>query len=153
MANTIIAVEPLTRWWREAAERGLFEDHWREVEPRGDTFIANPDFERWLLLERAGALRCFTVRVGGELVGYAGFTFVPDPIYRDHTVAQNVVLYVKPDRRGVTGVRFMQFIERELAAEGAEKICYLVPVGMPHDKTFDGLGYPVAQVQREKVLV
>jgi hypothetical protein len=148
-----IAAEPMTRWWREAAERGLFEDHWREVGRDRDKIVLKPDFERWLHLERVNALRCFTVRKNGVLVAYAGFLFSPHLHYMDHIFAYCDVIYVAAEHRGITSVKFLKFIERELVANGASKISYHIKRDHDHSKLFEGLGYAAAETIYEKLVV
>jgi hypothetical protein len=52
-----VALEPFSRWCREALERGLFEAHWREVGEDHERIPLELDLEKLLALERARRLQ------------------------------------------------------------------------------------------------
>lgn len=148
-----IQPEPMTSWWREAVSRGLFEAHWVEVGRDRDKIRLNPDWERWLRLQQANALRCFTIRKDGVLVGYAGFLFMAHPHYKDHVFAHCDVIYVAPEHRGITAVKLLKLVERELTADGASKISFHIKREHDHARLFEGLGYTASETIYEKLVL
>lgn len=80
----------------------------------------------------AGTLKMFAAFDGDRIVGYATFTHYAHP----HTGVITAIsdsIYLAPEYRGINGIRFMEFIEREVVASGAEEIFY-------HAKTHSPLG-------------
>lgn len=93
----------------------LLELHYRELCLNQDVVKLEPRWEKYGALEIAGAFVIYTARAAGVLVGYSAFFISPHPHYAALTVANNDVLFVRPDQRGSVGIRLIQFSERELA--------------------------------------
>lgn len=99
----------------------LLEAHWREVAHYQDIGL-EPDKDAYAEHEQAGALRCFTARDAGRLVGYAFFFVRPNMHYRGSLQAWQDVLFLHPDYRGRAGVTLIRVAETRLRAEGVQVV-------------------------------
>lgn len=120
----------------------LFEKHWEEVAAYQDKIALDPDYDRYLHLERAGMLRAYILRNKGEVVGYWIFFVMPHPHYRQDLFAVNDVVYVDPAyRHGDTTPACFTHIEAELAREGVAVLTYHMKTYRPFQAMMQGLGY------------
>jgi hypothetical protein len=76
--------------------------HWREITHYADIPL-DPDIDTYNTMEVIGALRCFTAREQGRLVGYAVFFIRHNLHYRSSLQAMQDVLFVLPEHRGRVG--------------------------------------------------
>jgi GNAT superfamily N-acetyltransferase len=99
----------------------LLKRHWAEVAHYADVPLA-PNWERYAQLEARRALRVWTVRDGGALIGYLAMIVGPH-LHYDLLVANQDVLYVAPEyRRSSLGGDLMTHAETALKAEGVQLI-------------------------------
>lgn len=99
----------------------LYEAHWLEVCWRREKFNLEPDHDRYFALERSGALRIYTARENGIIVGYALFVLGQHLHYKAVRVANNDIFFVDPARRGAwLGVKLLKFARDSLKAEGVQ---------------------------------
>lgn len=98
----------------------------RHMEEIGQTdLVFDPDFDRFVALDKAGVLALFTVRFNGVLVGYSAFFVQPHLHYKGSVVGINDAIYLIPEKRlGKTGVKLVRYAEIGLKARGVEKIYY-----------------------------
>lgn len=116
--------EPLADCWGEMTD--LFGEHYQEIAHFKDIAL-EPDELAYFKLAGAGAIRVYTVRDAGELVGYAMFILRPNPHYRSSLTAVQDVLYLKPAyRRGRTGITLIRVSETRLRAEGVQVVYHHV---------------------------
>jgi L-amino acid N-acyltransferase YncA len=114
---------------REAFTRALYEEalplltlHWREIAHFQDIPL-DPDVERYITIESNDALRVFTARLDGKLVGYACFLLAPHSHYKGSLQAVQDVLYVDPACRCSTiGLRLIRHCNEALALEGVQVV-------------------------------
>lgn len=100
----------------------LLQAHWREIATFQDIPL-DVDVARYTMLEAAGALRIFTVRVDGRLVGYACFIVGANMHYRGSLQAVQDVLYVERTARGAMhGLRLLRHCDEALRAEGVQVV-------------------------------
>jgi hypothetical protein len=120
----------------------LLFGHWREVAHFDDIPLA-PARDVYLASADAGIIRCCVARDGGAMVGYAVFFVRPNPHYATSVQAVQDVFYLDPQLRGVTGVRFLQFCEAELRAEGVQVMYHHAKVAphLPMGRILARLGY------------
>lgn len=71
----------------------------------------------------------FTLRVDGELKGYA--TFYLGAAAQQPSVMQAIqdALYVRPEVRGAASGKFLLWVEAQLRKLGAQKVTWLLPSG------------------------
>jgi hypothetical protein len=87
-------------------EAGQFED-----------FEIKPHWGAYDYLATAGAMRIYTARVEGNLVGFAAFFITPHHYYTDKLVAQSDVVYMVPEYRGKDSMELVKFSEDSLWKE------------------------------------
>lgn len=134
--------EPVAGLWDEAWE--LLKAHWEEVAHYKDIAL-NPDVGLYDAMEKAGALRCYTARVDGKLVGYAVFFVRPNAHYKQCLVAQQDVLFVLPAYRlGRTGITLIRVAEKALRADGVQVVYH-------HAKRTNRVGELLARLGYELV--
>lgn len=141
--------EPLMPLWDEAAP--MMAQHAAESPVAGE-WALDPDLGTYARSEAAGAVRCYTVRVDGGLVGYAVFFICKHLRHRHLTVASHDTLYVAPAHRGATGLSLLAYAHRELRAEGVDLVSHSADDGTPFHDLLDRLGYARATVTYTKRL-
>lgn len=109
------AREPFAAWHQEA--KPLFRKHWEEVGMDRDKIALNVDYGRFLGLDKAGVLPCYTARQpaaqGGALAGYAVFLATPHLHYMDHVFAYCDVVYLA-DRGPGAALRFFDYFIEDM---------------------------------------
>lgn len=98
--------------------------HWREVAVDKDKIPLSVDWNRYVATEEAGAFMAFAMSDGDALVGYNAFFTNRHFHYSTTVFAVNDVIYVRPENRGLDGIRFILSAEKELAGLGVRKILY-----------------------------
>lgn len=130
----------------------LTRRHWEEIGHYAD-MPSDPDYARYQEVEAAGHLRAYTARVGRELVGYTTFFVGKGLHYRTVLIATEVATYLAPEhRKGLTGMRFMKFVDTELAAEGVQVISRHVKHRRDFGPVLERMGYEVQDVVYTKKL-
>lgn len=105
------------------AERGdALERQWDETGER-DVGPFRLSEDRYRAMEKVGALRVWTVRHHGTIVGYAAF-FVFFGMHNETTKAgvQDAIWLEPAHRRPGVAKRLLEFVERQLTEEGADVI-------------------------------
>jgi hypothetical protein len=98
----------------------LVQEHYDEVTHHRD-IPPGIDFDKFKRLESGGVLRVFTVRVAGELVGYAIFTVGFSMHYSSSLQSRQDTLFLSAAyRKGLTGYKFIKWCDEQLMAEGVE---------------------------------
>lgn len=93
--------------------------HWRELALYQDAIPLEPDYDAYSRFCAAGAMKVFTARKDGVLVGYANFIIAPHHLHYRHRWANNDIIYVHPDHRnGRVGVGLIRYVEKALREEG-----------------------------------
>jgi GNAT superfamily N-acetyltransferase len=125
----------------------LFTAHWREVALDRDTIPLNIDRDYYEQAEASGALKVFTARAAGRLVGYFALICIRSPHYKDHIFAMNDVLYVDPALRGIgrVAMRLVQFAEDHLRTDGVSLMIVNTKVHKPFDRLLEAAGYTQAE--------
>lgn len=100
----------------------LLELHYEEVTHHRDIPVGC-DYEKYQRIESAGILRIYTVRVAGELVGYSIFTVATSMHYKSSLQARQDTLFLSAQyRKGLTGYKFVKWVDEQLKAEGVQYI-------------------------------
>lgn len=98
----------------------LFTLHYEEVKHFDDIPLA-PDKEGYLKIENTGALRVYTIRDEGELIGY-NILFIREHLhYCESIQALNDVIFIREDKRG-QGRAFIDWCDKELKKEGVDAV-------------------------------
>lgn len=129
----------------------LREEHWPEVGHYKDIPI-DMQWDKYAMLEAAGKLRCFTVRVPLNeefrehvLAGYAFFLVDHHLHYKNTLVAGQDILYVRKPHRGI-GRSFLAFCDYELKREGVVTVTHHAKPWFDYGNLFQDLGYERAEV-------
>lgn len=121
--------------------RPLFEAHYKEIAHYQDIPL-DIDEAAYLHMEEAGALRCYTARYNGELVGYCVFLVQQNKRYRSSLQALQDIFYVDKGRRGaLIGKRLIEFTEAQLTAEGVQVIYHHAKVDSQAERFLGAMGY------------
>ena len=133
-------LENLANVKREAEP--LLQQHWEEIALNKDIIKLNPDWRAYAELDRVNALRVFTARKDGKLVGYFVFIVSKALHYADHLFANNDIIFLtKPARKGLTGVKLIKFAIDSLKAEGITKLHINTKAHQPFDPILERLGF------------
>jgi GNAT superfamily N-acetyltransferase len=120
----------------------LLQDHWEEIAVNKSVIKMNPDWEAYHNLEDNGALKIFTARFDGELIGYFVVLIRNHIHYKDHIFAANDVLFLKQEhRKGLTGPKLMKFAEKCLKEDGVSVLVVNTKRHKPFDGLLEWLGY------------
>lgn len=99
----------------------LLVQHYHEIAWNIEKIKLDVDVEKYVELDDAGILFCFSVRDKKELVGYAAFMLHSHPHYKSTVFASNDVIFIKKPYRGRRlGDEFITFCSKELTAFGAQ---------------------------------
>ena len=100
--------------------RPLAEADWNEMIPYKHAVGYDLNEEQYVQLEKSGALRVYTTRLCGKLVGYLVYTILPGGIHSKHSKrAVCLDWWLAPEhRRGGNGIQMMVFAEEQLKGEG-----------------------------------
>lgn len=120
----------------------LLQDHWEEIALNKEAIKLNPDWGAYYDLEESGALKIFTARSEGNLIGYFVVLCRKHLHYVDHVFAFNDILYVHKDyRKGLTGAKLMKFAEKCLKEDGVSVVIVNTKRHKPFDSLLEWLGY------------
>ena len=116
--------EPLDRLLNDDLKI-LAQRDYEEVDVDHTLFPHDPDWDHYRKLNREGLYRVIAARRNGRLIGYNSFFIGHHTRHRGVVFAQSDVLYLEPEqRRGMTGVRFINESARLLKQAGAIKVRY-----------------------------
>lgn len=133
------ARENLSSSWRDAQALLLLNHEETGLLGRADF---NPNHAGYQSMEHAGVLRVFTARDGGEMKGYAVFFVMPHLHYPEKVWATQDVIYMAKESRGISGVRFIRFIDDQLMLDGVDYIYRHVPSKADkYSRTLKHFGY------------
>lgn len=145
--------EPITGLWPEVAP--LLHAHWREIAHYQDIPL-EPDTDYYEGLDRAGVLRCFTVRLAGGtlvapepgmLVGYAAFFVKRNGHYRSSLQAFQDVVFLLPEfRKTLVGSRLLRFCDAELKAEGVQVVYHHSKAAHDIGRVLERQGYELVDL-------
>jgi len=130
----------------------LIPEHYDELCVTKD-FPLMPDYEAYGRLHLAQMLRCITVRVDNQLVGYALFIVQPHLHYKSCTTAFEDIYFLKKEYRlGRTGIRLFQFAEDVLKQEGVHRVIMHTKIHLDNSRLFEYLGYKMTDKLFTKIL-
>lgn len=120
----------------------LIKQHYDEIALNKDVIKLNPDWEGYARLDRVNALRVYTARKDGKLMGYFVVIVSKSLHYRDHLFANNDLIFLaKSARRGLTGIKLIKFAIESLEAEGISKLHVNTKAHQPFDAILERLGF------------
>jgi hypothetical protein len=135
-----ITLNRVVRFAREslASIRGghleeLLERHYREIAHFKDIAL-DIDWAMYEKAEEMGKLRCFSARIGGDLIGYLVHIVNHNPHYKGSLQAMQDVIFIAPERRGLFAAsRLIAYADECLAAEGVQVVLHHAKAAFPMD--------------------
>lgn len=113
--------EPLFKVKDEVSELLVLD--WKEVGRLHNNFPLDPDWDLYQILEDNDALKIFTVRSEGNLVGYFSVIISPSLHSKGKFVVMNDVIFLHPDyRKGFLGIKLFKFVEDCLRQDGFDQL-------------------------------
>ena len=129
--------------WGEIAT--LAYEHYLEIAVFRDIPF-DPDKDRYLRLEDAGMIHCFTVRDAGVLIGYAVFIAQTNGHYQSSLQAVQDVLYLHNDyRRTGLARELICFCDQELRVAGVQVVYQHVKPARDFSKLLESEGYQLVE--------
>ena len=120
----------------------LLNDHWKECAGWKDKIFLNPDWEKYQKLQDLGIVKPYELRIDGELNGYIVILFNNHLHYKDDIFAHVDVLFVSEKaRKGMSAIRFMKYVEKEMRNLGASVMSYHIKIQHDYPALFKRLGY------------
>ncbi len=152
MSSIMVREESIVSAMNELSE--LTKDHYQEIAQDQEDIPLDPDWLRYVALERAERFCLVTVREDGKLVGYSAF-FVHSHIHYSSTkFGINDVIYLAPRlRKTGVGAELLFKSEEALRARGVKKVFWHVkPNVVDFGPALRKLGYNDEEVVWAKVL-
>jgi GNAT superfamily N-acetyltransferase len=119
----------------------LLDAHFHEITHYPDIPL-KVDYDFFLAADAKGALRVYTARFHGELIGYCVFFVSPNPKYLTSLQAHQSVLYLSAQhRRGRVGLRLIDWCDTQLRAEGVQVVYHHMKARHGFGRLFAHLGY------------
>ena len=130
----------------------LLEAH-NEAAMVDDAERLDPDWGMYEHLEQQRALMIITMREAGALVGYCVFVLYFSPKSRNLLMADNDLLFIRPEHRGNHAVqKEVRFAEFELQRAGAAKVLWHIKKSHDWSRVILGMGYRDEEVVCTKVI-
>jgi predicted acetyltransferase len=131
----------------------LFYKHWDDVALNKDKIKLNPDWDFYDLVNKAGYLLVYTVRVGAKLVGYSIVVAKSHPHYKDHTFAASDIIFIDKDhRKGLVGYNLIKFASEDLRSKGVSVFAISTKVHKPFDSLLNRLKFNLIERVSSKYL-
>jgi hypothetical protein len=130
----------------------LLKEHRMEI-PHYTDLDVSPDFSYYLNIQAAGALRLYSARIDGRLVGYSAFIVHLHRHSKQSLQADEDLIFIsKQYREGIGGYSFIKWIDDELLKEGVKNIYRHVSLSRDFSKLLYRLGYePIETIYARKV--
>lgn len=123
MTATIVCAAEMFSLELVAEAAPLLEQHYQEIAWCREKIPLDPDYSRYAAGQHSGAIRVFTARQDGELIGYAVYIVGPHLHYKQTMWAMNDVLFVAEGRRGYrAGSKLIRFAEEAMRLSGVQVI-------------------------------
>lgn len=131
----------------------LLVQHWEEVANYKDVIKLNPDFDKYLDLEKKNLLVIITCREDTTLIGYSVFFLYKHIHYQDHLFASNDVLFlIKCARKGRQGIKLIRESERILKTLGVLRLSFHVKPKNDFSPILSRIGYGKEEIIMGKLL-
>ena len=127
--------------------------HWKELAVSQDEVPLDFDWQRFKDMEKEGRFHMATIRYDGELIGYH-MSLIGGHLHYKSTMHAMVDLYyvLSEHRKGRTGIKFLQFVEKSLKSIGVVKIITGTKVHSDNTRIFEYLGYQVSDKLLWKII-
>ena len=121
------------------------DEHYEEASVR--TNELNPNWDMYMLLDQEGHLGMYTARnPEGELVGYMVVVADNSLHSKETCIATTDSLYIRPeDRTPFAGLRFLSYVERDLASKGITSLSVASSERKPIGNLLSYMGFDVLE--------
>jgi GNAT superfamily N-acetyltransferase len=131
----------------------LINEHYKEVGAYQDDLEIDVDWEKYIALEKLGAMVAFVARDDEILFGYAVFSLSHPMHYKTIKAATNSALFVsKPYRKGRLAIRFMKDIERRFINNGIDKITWYCKATNDFSPILKKMGYKLEDIAMTRLI-
>ena len=152
--NMVFAVEPFANGARSVGFSELIEANYAEMERHKQLRKMSLDRAGYDMMDKAGKMRCYSARVGGELVGYA--TFFLSRGYRydvSGAMAFSDLWFLKPAfRSGDAAARMLSFVENDMRKNGVIALYMCDPLQRSIWPLLKWAGFMPIETTYEKIL-
>lgn len=131
-------IEPIRSAMAEAEP--LIRAHIAALDPPlGHDIELDPEHGMHAAAEDAGMLLCFVARSeSGEMAGYCTVTYAPSMHIAREIHANVDSVYMDPVwRRGMEGIRFLDWVTSEMMSRGVSQMWCMAPVGADFGKALE----------------
>ena len=123
----------------------LHVDHYKEFETKDLPF--DPDYDRYLQIEKIGSLLITTARKDGKIIGYVWMLITSDPHSKGSLGASDDNYYLLPKYRGSgIGVKLLNFTEQKLKELGVNQVFLHTRVEHDYSSLFKRLGFEKTEI-------
>ena len=151
MKKLEFALESYTQVKREI--QPLIKEHYEAIALHKDVIKLNPDWKQYAKMDAVNALRVYTARSGGDLVGYFVVVVSKSLHYQDHLFATNDIIYLSPKyRKGTAGIRLIKYAEEQVKAEGITLLVINTKAHAPFDAILERQGFELTERVYSKCL-
>ena len=117
----------------------LMVKHYKEIAHYKDIEL-EPDWDAYNKAEEIDAVRVYTIRDDGQMIGYAIFFFHTNYHYRKSLQAYQDLIFIDPKHRG-PGYKFIKWIDGQLKAEGIQIVYHHVKATKDFGPMLERIGY------------
>lgn len=127
--------------------------HWEEIARNKDKIELNPDWNKYIEIEKSGILQTITCRDDERLVGYCIDIYLPHIHYKDHKFSMNDVLFLRKEYRGAhIGAKLLLAVELGLKEKGVDVVHMHVKCAHDFGPLLERIGYQQIEKIYEKVI-
>lgn len=120
----------------------LLQIHWEEIALNKNAIKLAVDYDRYNQLDEANCFHVVTVRDENRLIGYHAAIISTHLHYKNDLMAFSDVYFLRKEyRKGRTGIKLFQFVEKALKERGVKKVIINTKKHLDMSKLFDYLGW------------
>lgn len=151
MSNITYQVESFSKILDEL--KILFELHWNELNPEDDYIYLNPDYNKFIEMEKVGFVHTTTVRDGSVLIGYIISIVQPHLHFMHINTAYNDAIYLDPEYRGgKVIIKLFKTAEDDLIEKGVDMITMHTKKRFDFGRLLEKMGYAIEETVYRKML-
>lgn len=131
----------------------LLSEHHDEVEDYKEKIAFNPDYMRYLEMEKSGLIHSVIVRDEGKIIGYCISFLMTHLHHSDHVYAMNDIVYLMPEyRRSEIGRAMFTFVEDDLKHMGVSVFIIHMKTKQPFEGLMQSLGFDRVEINYSKYI-
>lgn len=112
--------------------RPLLSRHWEEIANYKEDIPLEPDFDLYAAMSDAGLIRFISVRLDGNLIGYAIYFVKKRNLHYNASWAVSDIIWIAPEHRNAgVGNGLFDFTENYLRSQGVKVMQTMTKTGHP----------------------